>query len=215
MAVARVGPSGFAFSALFVSNMAAFNDKLKRAVVGIAGLGGLGSNVAVMLARTGIGTLIIADFDDVEPSNLDRQHYFVDQIGRSKVECMQENLRRIDPGVCVKGHKIKLASANVPEIFADVHVVAECFDKADQKRMIVETVRSRMPQTAVVSASGLAGYGRSNAIQTRRVSERFVLVGDGSSGTDSCPVLTAARVGIAAAHQANAIVELIVDELDI
>lgn len=194
--------------------MSAFNDKLKRAVVGIAGLGGLGSNVAVMLARTGVGALVIADFDKVEPSNLNRQHYFVDQVGRGKVECMQENLRRIAPDVQIEGHAVKLTADNVPDIFAGAHIVAECFDKADQKRMIVETVLARMP-LPVVSASGLAGYGRSNTIQTRRVSQRFVLVGDGSSGTDSCPILTAGRVGIAAAHLANAIVELIADELDI
>ncbi len=195
--------------------MQAFDDKIKRAVVGIAGLGGLGSNVAVMLARTGIGTLVIADFDRVEPSNLNRQHYFVDQIGRNKVECTQENLLRINPHVKVEGHAVKLTPANVPHVFAEACAVVECFDKADQKRMIVETVLNRMPRAVVVSASGLAGYGRSNAVQTRRVSERFVLVGDGSSGTDSCPVLTAGRVAIAAAHQANAVIELIVDELDI
>ncbi len=193
--------------------MGVFDDKLKRAVVGIAGLGGLGSNVAVALARTGIGRLIIADFDKVEPSNLNRQHYFVDQIGRSKVECTKENLRRIAPDLQIEGHEVKLTAANVPQIFAEAHIVAECFDKADQKRMIVETVLARMKQV-VVSASGLAGYGHSNAIQTRRVSERFVLVGDGSSGTDSCPILTAGRVGITAGHQANAIVELIADELE-
>ena len=184
---------------------------MKSAVVGIAGLGGLGSNVAIALARTGIGKLIIADFDKVESSNLNRQQYFVGQIGRAKVDCMIKNLRRINPDVQVEGHQVRLTRENIPEIFAEADVIAECFDKADAKQMIVETVLGKMRRPVIVSASGLAGYGRSNAIKTRRISERFVLVGDNESGSDSVKILTAGRVGIAACHQANAIVEIIAD----
>ncbi len=186
-------------------------EKLGRAVVGIAGLGGLGSNVAVALARTSVGKLIIADFDKVEESNLNRQQYFVDQLGRAKVEAMTENLRRINPNVEIEGHQVRLTSDNVSKIFEDADVIAECFDKAEEKQMIVETVLSKMPDVIVVSASGLAGYGNSNAIQTKRVSKRFILVGDGKSGIDSVKILTAARVGIAACHQANAIVEVLMN----
>jgi len=107
-------------------------EKLGRAVVGIAGLGGLGSNVAVALARTNVGKLIIADFDKVEESNLNRQQYFVDQLGRGKVEAMTENLRRINPNVKIEGHQLKLTADNVPKIFGDADVVAECFDKAQE-----------------------------------------------------------------------------------
>jgi sulfur carrier protein ThiS adenylyltransferase len=188
-------------------------EKLKNAVVGIAGLGGLGSNVAIALARTGVGKLIVADFDKVEASNLNRQQYFVDQIGRSKVECMIENLRRINPDVKVEGHRVKLTGENIPEIFSEAQVIAECFDKADAKQMIVETVLGKMGKAIIVSVSGLAGYGKSNAIQTRRISERLILVGDNESGIDSVKVLTAARVGIAANHQANAIVEVILNSV--
>ena len=187
------------------------SGKLKAAVVGIAGLGGLGSNVAISLARTGVGKLIVADFDKVEASNLNRQQYFVDQIGRSKVECMIENLRRINPDVKVEGYQVNLTSENIPKIFSAAQVIAECFDKADAKQMIVETVLGKMKKSVLVCASGLAGYGKSNAIQTRRISERLILVGDNESGIDSVEILTAARVGIAACHQANAIVEVIVE----
>ncbi len=186
-------------------------EKLKNAVVGIAGLGGLGSNVAIALARTGVGKLIVADFDKVEAGNLDRQQYFVDQVGRSKVECMIENLRRINPDVKVAGHQVMLTSDNIPKVFGEAQVIAECFDKADTKQMIVETVLGKMKKCVIVSVSGLAGYGRSNAIQTRRISDRLILVGDNESGIDSVKVLTAARVGIAANHQANAIVEVILN----
>jgi sulfur carrier protein ThiS adenylyltransferase len=106
--------------------MVSMKEKLGRAVVGIAGLGGLGSNVAVALARTNVGKLIIADFDKVEESNLNRQQYFVDQLGRGKVEAMTENLRRINPNVEIEGHQIKLTADNVLKIFGDADVIAEC-----------------------------------------------------------------------------------------
>lgn len=205
----------FCRSAFFFDSgkMTDFNEKLRRAVVGIAGLGGLGSNVAGALARAGIGRLIIADFDSVEAANLNRQQYFIDQVGRAKLDCMMENLHRINPDVRVDGHDVKLTAENVPSIFAGTSVIAECFDKAEEKQMIVETVLTKMDGPVIVSVSGLAGYGDSNAIRTLRVSPRLVLVGDGQSGIDTQPVLTAARVGIAACHQANAIIELIADEL--
>jgi sulfur carrier protein ThiS adenylyltransferase len=193
--------------------MADVNEKLKKATVGIAGLGGLGSTVAVALARAGIGRLIIADFDKIEPSNLNRQHYFVNQIGRYKVDALTENIKMINPDVKIKGHILKLTEDNIPQIFAEADVIAECFDKADQKQMIVETVLTKMTRPAIVSASGLAGYGKSNQIQTRRVSKRLILVGDTKTGTDTGLPLTAPRVWIAASHQANAIVEILIDEI--
>ncbi len=193
--------------------MASMNEKLNEGTVGIAGLGGLGSTVAVALARAGIGRLIIADFDAVETGNLTRQQYFTDQIGKSKVDAMIENLRRINPDVEVKGHREKLNTNNVPMIFAGADVIAECFDKAEEKQMNVEAVLGKMDKPVIVSVSGLAGYGNSNAIRTRRISARLILVGDCESRIDSGRPLTAARVGIAACHQANAIVEVIVDEI--
>ena len=194
--------------------MASLAEKLGQSVVGIAGLGGLGSNVAIALARAGIGKLIIADFDKVEEGNLNRQQYFTDQVGRSKVDCMIENLRRINPRVQVEGREVTLTAENIPQVFGNADVIAECFDSAPAKQMIVETVLTRMDGTRIVSVSGLAGYGKSNVIQTRRITRRFVLVGDGRSGIDSVKILTAARVGIAACHQANAIIELIADETE-
>jgi len=177
--------------------------------VGIAGLGGLGSTVAAALARTNIGRLIIVDFDVVDRSNLNRQQYFVDQIGQSKVEATVENLRRINPAVELTSYHQKLTPDNIEQIFLDADVVAECFDTVQAKQMLVETVLSRMENVVVVSASGLAGYGKSNAIRTKRLSPRLILVGDGQTGIDSNSVLTAGRVWIAASHQANAIVEVI------
>ncbi len=186
-------------------------DKLAKAVVGIAGLGGLGSVAAVALARANVGKLIVVDFDIVERANLNRQHYFINQVGRAKVDCMIENLKRINPAVCVEGHQITLGPDNIPDVFAEADVIVECLDRAEQKQMFIETVLRKMDQP-VVSASGLAGYGDSNAIRTWRVNERLILVGDGETGIDQEPFLTAARVGIAACHQANAVLELILND---
>jgi len=187
--------------------------EMKNAVIGIAGLGGLGSNVAVALTRLGAGKLIIADFDVVEQGNLPRQHYFTDQIGQPKVTATVENLSRINPNTEVETHKVRLTPQNITQIFAEADVVAECFDLAEQKQMLVETVLTRMKRVIVVSVSGLAGYGNSNAIKTRRISKRHILVGDGATAAKPGTRLTASRVGIAAYHQANAIVEVVINEI--
>jgi len=187
------------------------HEKLKSAIIGIAGLGGLGSNVAFSLARIGIGKLVIADFDSVEPSNLNRQQYFIEQLGTKKTAALTENLLKINPYLKIEGHSLKLTAGNIPEIFADCSIITECFDKADQKQMLVETVLNKMNDVITVAVSGLGGYGRSNEIQTRKISDRLILVGDGKSGLESGFSLMAPRVAIAAGHQANAIVELILE----
>jgi len=185
---------------------------LKKAMVGIAGVGGLGSSVAVALARVGVAQLVVADFDIVEPSNLNRQQYFVDQIGQFKVEALTRNLRRINPCVTVEPHCLCLTPENIPIIFANCTIVVEAFDRADMKAMLVDTILGSMPHTTVVAASGLAGYGPNNDIVTRKISPRLYLVGDAVSEAKPGSGLMAPRVGIAAAHQANQVVRLILGE---
>lgn len=186
--------------------------RLKQAVVGIAGVGGLGSAVAVALARVGVGRLVIADFDVVEPSNLNRQQYFIDQIGRYKVNALAENLQRINPSVTVQAHCILLTPENIPLLFADCSIIVEAFDRADMKAMLVNRVLEAMPQSCVVAASGMAGYGSNNSIVTRKVSQRLYLVGDTVSEARPGSGLMAPRVGIAAHHQANQVVRIILGE---
>lgn len=186
--------------------------RLKLGVVGIAGVGGLGSAVAVALARVGVGRLVIADFDVVEPSNLNRQQYFIDQIGRYKVDALVENLRRINPYVKVEAHPLLLDPENIPAIFSDCSIMVEAFDRADMKAMLVNSVLASMPHSAVVAASGLAGYGPNNSIATRKVSRRLYLVGDTISEAASGNGLMAPRVGIAASHQANQVVRILLGE---
>jgi len=186
--------------------------RLKNAVVGIAGAGGLGSAIAVALARIGVGTLILADFDVVEPSNLNRQQYFIDQIGLPKVDALAENLARINPYVRVAAHNLRLTPGNIPQLFAEVDVLTEAFDGADQKAMLVETFLGRCPGRPLVAASGMAGYGPSNTLTTRRAAGNFYLVGDLESAAGPGEGLMAPRVGIAAHHQANAVLRLLLGE---
>ena len=186
--------------------------RLKAASVGIAGAGGLGSAVAVALARIGVGRLVIVDFDVVEPSNLNRQQYFTDQIGMPKVTALSENLRRINPCVTVDTHHQLLSPENIPACFAGCSVVVEAFDRAEMKAMLVETILEALPGASVVAASGLAGHGSNNSIVTRRISRRLYLVGDEASEARPGSGLMAPRVGIAAHHQANQAVRIILGE---
>ncbi len=186
--------------------------ELKHAVVGIAGLGGLGSNVSTAIARLGVGKMIIVDKDQVELSNLNRQQYSIDQIGKHKVDAMMSNLSKINYlDIEIESRKLRLEPGNIPEVFAGADVIAECLDDACEKQMLVETVLSKMDDTIVVAASGLAGYGSSNDIKTVKFNDRLVVAGDMVSGL--CPLvpLTAARVGLVAYHQANAIAEILIN----
>lgn len=185
---------------------------LKGACVGIAGAGGLGSAIAIALARIGVGRLIIADFDVVEPSNLNRQQYFIDQLGLPKVAALKENLARINPYVQVEAVAVRLTPENVPAIFADAEVLAEAFDAADQKAMLVESYGRACPGHPIVVASGLAGHGSSNSVITRKLGPSLYVVGDLTTGAQPGTGLMAPRVGIAAHHQANAVLRLLLGE---
>lgn len=187
------------------------HEKLKQSCVGIAGCGGLGSNVALSLARVGIGRLILVDFDVVVPSNLNRQQYFVEQVGQYKVEALKETLAKANPFIRVETHRVELNPANIPSILKDADVIVEAFDKAEMKVMIIETVMTRMPGRPLVVGSGMAGYGDNNAIQTLREGSLYIC-GDGVSEARPGRGLMAPRVGIAANHQANQVLEILLGE---
>jgi sulfur carrier protein ThiS adenylyltransferase len=188
------------------------HDKVKQAVIGIAGAGGLGSSIAIALARTGIGQLIVADFDIVEPSNLNRQQYFVDQIGTPKVYALKDNLERINPHVKVTACHLRVTPTNISEIFGSVDILVEAFDQADQKVMLIENFATSFPDRPIVSGSGMAGYEPSNSIKTQKVTENLYLCGDGVTAAAPGSGLMAPRVGVAAHHQANAVLRLLLEE---
>lgn len=186
--------------------------KIKNSCVGIAGAGGLGSNIAIALARVGVGQLIIADFDVVEPSNLNRQQYFIDQIGLPKVVALAENLKRINPGVKVLACAQRVTAENLPSLFSPVDVMVEAFDAAEQKAMLTSHFLRNFPGTPLVAASGMAGYGPSNSIRTCKITDHLYLCGDGTTGAEPGRGLMSPRVGIAAHHQANAVLRLLLGE---
>lgn len=186
--------------------------RMKMAVVGIAGVGGLGSSVASALARMGAGQLIIADGDVVEPSNLNRQQYFIEQIGQLKVDALKETLEKVNPYCLVHAHPVYLDGENIPVLFEKAGIIVEAFDKAGEKAMLIDTVMKKMPQAVVVAASGVAGYDSSNSITTKKIADRLYMVGDLSTEAAEGRGLMAPRVGIAAHHQANAVVRLLMGE---
>jgi sulfur carrier protein ThiS adenylyltransferase len=185
------------------------HDRVKRATVGIAGAGGLGSTVAVTLARLGVGTLVLADDDIVEPSNLNRQQFFVDQIGAPKVEALAETLARVNPYTAVETHAVKLTRENMPRIFGACEVVVECFDDPDAKAMALACARTALSGIAWVMASGLAGYGPSNALHVRQLFPNVFVAGDGAAAAGPGSGLMAPRVTICAGIQANAVLRLL------
>ncbi|HOJ49910.1 MAG TPA: sulfur carrier protein ThiS adenylyltransferase ThiF [Spirochaetota bacterium] len=183
-------------------------NKLKKACVGIAGVGGLGSNVAFALARIGVGNIIIADFDVVEPSNLNRQQYFIKDIGRPKVEALKDSLKMVNPYINIETYNVKLDSSNIREVFKNSFIVIECFDKAEEKTMLI---KSLVPDKIVIAASGVAGYGDNDAIITRKINDKLYIVGDFEKEAGIGMGLMAPRVMIAAAKQANLAVEIIIN----
>ncbi len=185
------------------------HEKVRKGRVGIAGLGGLGSQIAFALARVGVGTLVLVDHDVVEPSNLNRQQYFIDQLGMSKVDALRENLTRINPYVTLVTHNLILDTENVGPVFSEVDIVVEAFDRAEMKAMLINTVSQLYPDKYIVAASGLAGYEDSNTIKTTRFSSRIFIVGDQKTAARPGMGLMAPRVGVAAHHQANIVLRIL------
>ncbi|MEN8225096.1 MAG: sulfur carrier protein ThiS adenylyltransferase ThiF [Bacteroidota bacterium] len=185
-------------------------EKLKDKVIGIAGCGGLGSNCAVALARTGIGKIVLVDFDRVDESNLNRQYFFKGQLGEFKVIALKQNIQNIDAGVDIETHVIKLDPNSVKELFADCNMIVEAFDTDSAKQMIIETVLSDMPDKQIISGQGLAGYGNNEGIRTKQIGQLFI-IGDGSTEVSGEQPPLGPRVAVVANMQANLVLELLLD----
>jgi len=199
-------------SLLLARHTPGVHQKIKTSTVGIAGLGGLGSPIAIALARIGVGKLILVDFDVVEPSNLNRQQYYIHQIGMPKVEALQKNISMINPYVKVQTYQEKLNRNNAERIFQEAEVVVEAFDRAEEKAMLINAISEKMPDKYIVAASGVAGYGDNNEIKTIRFSSKVFIVGDQKTAAQPGVGLMAPRVGIAAHHQANTVLRILLGE---
>ena len=196
---------------LLKRNAKGISKKLKKTRVCILGLGGLGSNVAVLLARSGIGFLKLVDFDTVEASNLNRQQYRISHIGIKKTEAMKSIIKEINPFVETEVLDIKIDRKNIYSTVGDIEIVVEAFDRAETKAMLMEELLTNTNKI-VVSASGMAGLGSANEIVTRKIKDNFYLVGDNYSDYEEYLGIMSTRVMICAAHQANIVLRLILGE---
>ena len=196
---------------LLKRNVKGISKKLKKAKVCILGLGGLGTNVAVLLARAGIGHLKLVDFDIVEASNLNRQQYRISHIGIKKTEAIKTIIKEINPFVEVDTLDIKVDRENISSVVGDVEIVVEAFDRAETKAMAIEELLTNKNKI-VISASGMARLGSANEIITRKVRDNFYLIGDNYSDYEEYSGIMSTRVMLCAAHQANMVLRLIVGE---
>ncbi|MDO4516303.1 MAG: thiamine biosynthesis protein ThiF [Bacillota bacterium] len=193
----------------------ALQEKLEGATVAVCGLGGLGSNVAISLARAGVGHLILIDFDQVDITNLHRQQYKATQLGRYKTDALAENLREIAPYVRLTTHTEKITEENYAQLLSPAEVICEAFDDAGAKAMLVNGVLENFPEKYLVAASGMAGLGPANEIRTRKITKRFYLCGDGVSDVADGMGLVSSRVMLCAAHEAHAVLRILAGQHDI
>lgn len=189
-------------------------EKIASTTVAVCGLGGLGSNIAIALARAGIGKLILIDFDRVDITNLHRQQYNVNQIGMKKTEALRCNLKEINPYLETKIHTIRLDESNAMDMLSDADIICEAFDNAECKAMLTNFVLENMPDKYLVAASGMAGLESGNAIHTRKVSKRFYLCGDEVSDAKDGIGLVSTRVMLCAAHQAHMVLRMIAKKFE-
>ena len=185
------------------------------ATVAVCGLGGLGSNIAIALARTGIGKLILIDFDRVDITNLHRQQYKAAQIGMYKTVALAENLKEIAPYVSVEIHTERITEDNVITLLQDADIICEAFDDAECKAMFTNTMLSELPDKYLVAASGMAGMGTVNSIKTRKITSRFYLCGDEISEVSDGIGLVAPRVALCAAHQAHTVLRILAKQFEV
>lgn len=188
------------------------HEQVKKASVAVAGLGGLGSNVAVSLARTGVGNLHLIDFDEVEPSNLNRQQYRIKHLGMQKTDALKQELEEINPYIHITTDNVRVDDNNIKKLFLQDHIICECFDKPEAKALLVNGILEQFPEKYIVAASGMAGFTTSNTIQTKKVTSHFYLCGDDVSGAQPGNGLMAPRVMVCAGHQANMVLRIILKE---
>lgn len=202
-------------SALIGRIGADMQNKFQNAAVAVCGLGGLGSNIAVSLARAGVGKLLLIDFDYVDITNLNRQQYKASQIGRLKTDALAENLKEIAPCLVLESFAVRLSNENYTGILKEADIICEAFDNAEEKSKFVNYVLENMPDKYLVAASGMAGLDTPNKIVTRKITKKFYLCGDGENSTDSGESLFAPRVMLCAAHQATTVLRIIAEKYEI
>lgn len=190
-------------------------EKFQNATVAICGLGGLGSNIAISLARAGIGKLILIDFDKVDVSNLHRQQYKMNQIGMFKTEALISNLKEISPYTKYEIFTTKISEDNYMDLLKEADVICEAFDNPEAKAMLVNNVLEHLPESYLVAASGMAGMDTPNIIKTRNIMKRFYLCGDEKNDVNNSGSLISARVMLCASHEALTVLRIIAEKYEV
>ena len=191
------------------------HKRFSSATVAVCGLGGLGSNIATALARSGIGKLLLIDFDCVDVTNLHRQQYKADQIGRYKAEALAENLLEMAPYTKIHTMTVRITEENFAALLKEADIVCEAFDHAESKAMLVNGILEQLPYCYLVAASGMAGMNTPNTIRTRKIMKRFYLCGDEVSEAADSIGLVAPRVMLCAAHQAHTVLRILAGEYEV
>ena len=202
------------FSALAGKHGRELQKRISSSSVAICGLGGLGSNIAAILVRSGIGILRLIDFDRVDLSNIGRQQYFMTQTGMYKTDALAENLRAISPYTEIHTYTERISEENASQLIRNCEIVCEAFDRAEEKAMLVNHVLEKMPDKYIVAASGMAGISSANTVTTRKVSSRLYICGDGVSDISEDGTVFPSRVMICAAHQAHTVLRIIAGQYD-
>ena len=202
-------------AALIARHGPELHRRFSSASVAVCGLGGLGSNIAIHLARAGIGKLILIDFDRVDITNLHRQQYKASQIGMYKTDALADNLREINPYIELETHTERIAEENAVTLLQGVDIICEAFDNAEAKAMLTDIVLSELPDKYLVAASGMAGMGTVNSIKTRRITSKFYLCGDETSEVSDGIGLVAPRVALCAAHQAHTVLRILAKQFEV
>ena len=191
------------------------HKRFSSATVAICGLGGLGSNISISLARAGVGKLILIDFDRVDITNLHRQQYKANQIGRYKTDALKENLLEIAPYVEIKTITEKITEKNCSHLLQHADIICEAFDNAEAKAMLVNGVLEHLPNGYLVSGSGMAGMDTPNTIKTKKISKKFYLCGDEVSDVATSVGLVAPRVMLCAAHEALTVLRILAEKYEV
>ena len=197
-------------NAITERNVPGIQENLKSGKIAIAGLGGLGSNIAVMLARIGVGKLLLVDFDIVEPGNLNRQYYDLTHLGMLKTDALKSQIDKINPFIETETYAVKVTEDNALEIFKDYPIVCEAFDNPQYKAILVNTLLEKGGKK-IVAASGMAGFGSANRIKTRQMFKNLYVCGDFEQAANENAGFMAPRVGICAGHQANMALRLLLN----
>jgi sulfur carrier protein ThiS adenylyltransferase len=189
-----------------------FYEKLKKYSVGIAGLGGLGSNAAVSLARAGIGRIVLIDYDTVEKTNLNRQYFFLNQISQNKTDALKENIKKINPEIKIETFTEKLKKNKMAQHFANTDLIIEALDDAETKTLFIEEMQQKLPNTPIIAASGVTGYGNNERIKTKKLDNLYIIYDKKAKSTEK-DILTAPRIALIANMQANLAVEILLDKV--